>query len=74
VCLPTPRRSRLCPPAPLAPVPACAARATRQLSDVSFASAVGRGFDPQMHKRIPYDFCSEVQAATLERALQGRDV
>jgi hypothetical protein len=45
-----------------------------QLSDVSFSSFVGQGLSPDMLKRIPYQYCSPVQAATLKPILEGKDV
>jgi hypothetical protein len=55
--------------APRAPSPE-----TKKLSDVTFRSFTEHGLSEEMLKLIPYEFCSEVQAATLEPILKGKDV
>jgi ATP-dependent RNA helicase MSS116 len=64
--VPAPAAHNAIPPRPATP--------PKQLSDVSFASFVGKGLNERMLALIPYEFCSEVQALTLPPILAGKDV
>jgi superfamily II DNA/RNA helicase len=45
-----------------------------KLSDVMFWSFTEHDLSEEMLKLIPYEFCSEVQAASLQPILSGKDV